>query len=64
MGEEEPCGRTSDEEGDEDAEENPLEQLCNDSDSYVIYSEKEIDFTDEAAVEALRAAGEAAIKEG
>lgn len=30
----------------------------------LIYSEKEIDFTDEAAVEALRAAGEAAIKEG
>ena len=27
----------------------------------LIYSEKEIDFTDEAAVEALRAAGEAAI---
>ena len=30
----------------------------------LIYSEKEIDFTDEAAVEALRAAGEAAVKEG
>lgn len=43
LGEEEPCGRTSDEEGDEDAEENPLEQLCNEPDSYVIYSEKEID---------------------
>lgn len=30
----------------------------------LIYSEKEIDFTDEAAVEALRASGEAAIAKG
>lgn len=43
LGEEDRCDRTAADEGSEDAEENPLEQLCSDPDSYVIYSEKEID---------------------